>query len=155
MPVTLQSALVPALKLEGDVSGTLKLRSSSRDLEGLWRNAEAVLNTEITRGVLYGVHLGQAARRNGYPLRCAPERRNSIAYVRQAVSRPSRLFPKMCAWTPAWSTATGQFVAGMDGQCRGQHGGYVVNFGFKPECAGAYFRHTARPDCARPEVSGD
>jgi uncharacterized protein involved in outer membrane biogenesis len=55
----------PSLKIEGDMTGTVRLRSVGRDWETLWRNAEAMLTTEITRGVLYGVDLGEAARRAG------------------------------------------------------------------------------------------
>jgi len=61
----LAAAFVPSLKLEGDLGGTLRLRSSGQEWGGLWRNAEAVLNAEITRGTLYGVDLGEAARRHG------------------------------------------------------------------------------------------
>ncbi len=114
----LGTAFVPALKLEGDVSGTLKLHSSSRDLEGLWRNAEAVLNTEITRGVLYGVDLGEAARRNGVSeVRAGATKfdrlRSTISITpKQVVSKDVRMEAGMV-------TAAGQFVAGREGQVEG------------------------------------
>jgi hypothetical protein len=55
---------VPSLKLEGDLRDA-QATFQRPGLGGLWRNAEAVLNAEITRGTLYGVDLGEAARRHG------------------------------------------------------------------------------------------
>src|SRR5574343_180440 len=42
---------IPSLKMEGDVTGTVRLRSRGDNWEALWRNVEALLSTEITRGV--------------------------------------------------------------------------------------------------------
>ena len=97
----LATAFVPSLKLEGDVSGTLRLRSSGQDWAGLWRNAEAILNTEITRGTLYGVDLGEAARRHG----TAEVRAGATKFdrLRATVSlTPSQVTSGICAWMLAW-----------------------------------------------------
>ena len=59
------AAFAPSLKIDGDMSGTLRLRSSGGDWGSLWGNVEAVLSTEITRGALHGVDLGEAVRRSG------------------------------------------------------------------------------------------
>ena len=114
----LGAAFVPSLKLEGDMSGTLKLRSSSRDVEGLWRNAEAVLNTEITRGTLNGVDLGEAARRNGV----SEVRAGATKFdrLRSTVSiTPKQVVSKDLRMEAGMVTATGQFVAGREGQVEG------------------------------------
>lgn len=59
------TAFAPSLKIDGDMSGSMRLRSSGSDWESLWGNVEAVLSTEITRGALHGVDLGEAVRRSG------------------------------------------------------------------------------------------
>jgi hypothetical protein len=59
------AAFAPSLKIDGDMSGTMRLRSSGSDWESLWGNLEAVLSTEITRGAFHGVDLGEAVRRSG------------------------------------------------------------------------------------------
>lgn len=111
----LGAAFVPSLKLEGEMSGTLKLRSNARDWEGLWRNAEAVLNTEITRGTLYGVDLGEAARRNG-----TSEVRAGVTKfdrLRSTISiNPRQIASKDMRMDAGMVTAVGQFAAGRDGQ---------------------------------------
>lgn len=111
----LGAAFAPSLKLEGEMSGTLKLRSTGRDWGSLWRNAEAVLNTEVKRGTLFGVDLGEAARRNG-----AAEVRAGATKFDRLVSTVS-VTPKQVAsrdlrMDAGMVTATGQFVAGRDGQ---------------------------------------
>lgn len=57
------SALMPALKLEGDLAGPLRLRSTGKDWSSLWSNVEGMLEAEVTRGILSGVDLGEASRR--------------------------------------------------------------------------------------------
>lgn len=59
----LSAALVPNLKLEGDLAGNLRLRANGKDWESLWRNVEANLDADVTRGMLHGVDLGEAVRR--------------------------------------------------------------------------------------------
>lgn len=113
------AAFAPALKIEGDMSGTVRLRASGRDWDSLWRNAEAVLNTEITRGVLHGVDLGEAARRSGASeVRAGATKfdrlRSTINITpRQVVGRDVRMDAGMV-------TAVGQFVSGSDGQVEGK-----------------------------------
>lgn len=111
----LGTAFAPSLKLEGEMSGTLKLRSNARNWEGLWRNAEAVLNTEITRGTFYGVDLGEAARRNG-----TSEVRTGITKfdrLRSTISiNPRQITSKDMRMDAGMVTAVGQFAAGRDGQ---------------------------------------
>lgn len=111
----LSSAFVPQLKLEGDISGALRLRASSRDWEGLWRNAEAVLSTEITRGVLNGVDLGEAARRNGV----SEVRAGSTRFdrLRSTISiSPTQVASKDLRMDAGMMTATGQFAADRNGR---------------------------------------
>lgn len=114
----LAAAFAPSLKLEGEMSGTIKLRSNARDWQGLWRNAEAVLNTEITRGTLYGVDLGEAARRNG-----VSEVRAGVTKfdrLRSTISiNPRQIVSKDMRMDAGMVTAVGQFAAGRDGQVDG------------------------------------
>ncbi len=114
----LATAFAPSLKLEGDLSGMLRLRSSGQDWAGLWRNAEAVLNTEITRGTLYGVDLGEAARRHG----TAEVRAGATKFdrLRATVSiTPSEVTSRDLHMDAGMVSASGQFIAGRDGQVEG------------------------------------
>lgn len=64
------SLLVPKLNLEGELSGSLRLRNSGRDADSFWGSTEMSMIAEINRGILHGVDLGEAARRgNGYIVR--------------------------------------------------------------------------------------
>lgn len=114
----LSAALVPSLKIEGDMTGSVRLRSTGRDWDSLWGNSEGVLNTEITRGALYGVDLGEAARRNGVSdVRAGATkfdrlRSNITVNPRQVVGRDVRMDAGMV-------TAVGQFVSSRDGQVEG------------------------------------
>lgn len=114
----LGAAFAPALKLEGEMGGTVKLRSSAGNWEALWRNAEVVLNTEITRGTLYGVDLGEAARRNG-----VSEVRAGVTKfdrLRSTISiNPRQIALKDVRMDAGMVTAAGQFTAGRDGQVDG------------------------------------
>lgn len=114
----LAAAFVPSLKLEGDMSGTLKLRSSGTNWEALWRNADAVLSTEITRGVFNGVDLGEAARRNGdSSVRAGTTKFDRL---RSTVTvTPKQVASKDLRMDAGMVTAQGQFVAGRDGQVDG------------------------------------
>lgn len=108
----------PSLKIEGDMTGTVRLRSVGRDWETLWRNSEAMLTTEITRGVLYGVDLGEAARRaGGSEVQAGSTKfdrlRSTISITpKQVVGREVRLDAGMV-------TASGHFVGERAGQVEG------------------------------------
>ena len=111
----LGAAFVPRLKLEGEVSGTFRMRSGSRDWVGLWRDAEAVLNAEVTRGVLYGVDLGEAARRNGV----SEVRAGATKFDRLRATvdiTPKQVVSKDLRMESGMVTASGQFTAGHEGQ---------------------------------------
>lgn len=110
----LSSAFVPSLKMEGELSGVVKLRGHGPDWESLWRNAEASLSSEISRGTLHGVDLGEAARRNGTSdVRGGATKFDwlrSTLFVtpKQVVSKDVRMDAGML-------TASGQFAADRDG----------------------------------------
>lgn len=57
------AAFAPSLKLEGELGGTLRLRGVGTDWESLRSSIEALLDVEVTRGILNGVDLGEVARR--------------------------------------------------------------------------------------------
>jgi hypothetical protein len=110
----LGAAFAPSLKMEGDMSGTLKLRATGATWDSLWRNAEGILSTEITRGLLIGVDLGEAARRNGdSSVRAGTTKfdrlRSTVTFnSKQVVSKDLRMDAGMV-------TAQGQFVAEPNG----------------------------------------
>lgn len=111
-------AFAPSLKIDGDMTGTVRLRSTGRDWNSLWRNTEATLNSEITRGVFHGVDLGEAARRSGVSeVRAGATKfdrlRSTINITpKQIVGRDLRMDAGMV-------TAAGQFVSGRNGQVDG------------------------------------
>ena len=112
------AAFVPSLKMEGEMSGALKLRASGRNWEGVWRNAEVVLSSEISRGELHGVDLGEAARRNG----TADVRGGTTKFdwLRSTVTvTPRQILSKDIRMDAGMLTATGQFVAERDGRVEG------------------------------------
>lgn len=112
------AAFAPSLKIDGDMSGTIRLRSTGRDWDSLWSNVEAVLSTEITRGTLHGVDLGEAVRRSGVSeVRAGAtkfDRLRSTINVspKQVVGRDVRMDAGMV-------TAVGQFNSGRNGQVDG------------------------------------
>jgi hypothetical protein len=110
-------ALVPSLKLEGDISGSLRLRSGGADWDSLWENVEAVTTTEITRGVFHGVDLGEAVRRSGLEVRAGSTkfdrlRSNINVTPKQVTARDVRMDAGMM-------TAAGQFSSNRNGQVDG------------------------------------
>lgn len=106
------NAFAPSLKLEGELAGGLNLRSSGRDWESLWLNVEAVLDADISRGLLHGVDLGEIVRRGGQAVRGGSTKFDSLKAVvtinpRQVTGRDLRMSAGMVS-------ATGQFVAGRE-----------------------------------------
>lgn len=112
------AAFAPSLNIEGEMSGVFKLRANGRSWEGLWRNVEAVLGVEVTRGTLHGVDLGEAARRNG-----TSDVRGGVTkfdWLRSTVTvTPKQVVSKDVRMDAGMVTATGQFVAERDGQVEG------------------------------------
>lgn len=112
------AAFAPSLKMEGELSGAFKLRAKARNWEDLWRNVEASLSSEVSRGTLQGLDLGEAARRNGVSdVRGGATkfdwlRSTLLVTPKQIASRDVRMDAGMV-------TATGQFVAGRDGLVEG------------------------------------
>lgn len=58
------AAFTPMMKLEGELAGALHLRAAGNDWPSMWRNVEASLDAEVTRGLLTGIDLGEVARRS-------------------------------------------------------------------------------------------
>ncbi len=108
------AAFFPTLKMEGDLSGPIRLRSGGSGWDSLWRDADVAINAEITRGVLIGVDLGEASRRDGgTEVRGGATRfdrlRAAVSVARgQVVGRELRMDAGMM-------TASGQFTAGQGG----------------------------------------
>jgi hypothetical protein len=109
------AAFAPSLKLEGDLGGSLRLRAGGSDWASMWKNLEATFDADVTRGIFYGVDLGEVARRG----RASEVRSGSTKFDRlrttitinsgQVKGRDIRLDAGMM-------TATGQFVANSDRQ---------------------------------------
>lgn len=57
------SLLMPALRLEGELSGSLRMRATGADWNDMLSAIEANLDAEMSRGLLTGIDLGEVARR--------------------------------------------------------------------------------------------
>lgn len=112
------AAFAPSLKIDGDMSGTMRLRSSGGDWESLWSNLEAVLSTEITRGAFHGVDLGEAVRRSGV----SEVRAGSTKFdrLRSTINiTPKQVLGREVRMDAGMVTAVGQFNAARNGQVEG------------------------------------
>jgi hypothetical protein len=112
------AVFVPSLKLDGWLSGVLRFRAVGTDSASLQSNLEATLDADVSRGVLAGVDLGEAARRGqGSIVRSGSTRFDRLRAAlninpRQISARDIRLEAGMM-------TAGGQFVATRDRQVNG------------------------------------
>lgn len=112
------AAFAPLLKIDGDMSGSIRLRSSGRDWESLWHSVEAVLVTEITRGAIHGVDLGEAVRRSGV----SEVRAGATKFDRLRSSiniSPKQIVGRDVKMDAGMVTAVGQFSASPAGQVDG------------------------------------
>jgi len=109
------AAFAPSLMIEGDMSGSVRLRSSGREMEGLWSNLEAVLVMEITRGAFHGVDLGEAVRRSG-----VSEVRGGLTKfdrLRSTINiSPGRVVGREIRMDAGMVTAAGQFNSARNGE---------------------------------------
>lgn len=107
------AAFAPSLKLEGGLGGTLRLRGAGNDWEGLWRNVEATLDAEVSRGILHGVDLGEVARRGAGSV----VRSGSTKFDRLSAKisiNSSQTHGREVRLDAGMMTAAGQFVVGRD-----------------------------------------
>ncbi len=112
------ATFAPAMQLEGEFGGNLRMRGAGNDWDTMWRSLEANLDVDIGRGVIGGIDLGEAARRG------------QGAIVRSGVSkfdrlrghlliRRSQLSGRDLVLDSGMMSATGQFVANSDKQIDG------------------------------------
>ena len=114
----LSAAFAPSVKIDGNMSGTLRLRSSGSDWESLWGNLEAVLSTEITRGAFHGVDLGEAVRRSG----ASEVRAGSTKFdrLRSTITiTPKQVLGRDVKMDAGMVTAVGQFSSARNGEVEG------------------------------------
>lgn len=112
------ATFAPSLKLEGDLAGALHFSAAGDNWENVWQGIEATLDAEITRGTLFGVDLGEAARRGaGSVVRAGStkfERLQAMLMINAHQIRGSDI--QMRA---GLMTASGEFVASREGQIDG------------------------------------
>jgi hypothetical protein len=105
----------PAVALEGELMGILRLRGAGKTWQSLWVNADASLDAFVLRGALNGIDIGEAARRGpGAPVRAGTTRFDRLAVKitidpREVVGRDLSMNAELFA-------ATGQFVVTRDRQ---------------------------------------
>lgn len=111
-----------ALKLEGDLAGGLRLRGSGDDWQSLWNGVEASLDADISRGVLQGLDLGEAARRQGQAVRSGNTKFDSLKGILRLNSK--QFSGSEMQMNAGLLTAEGSFVASRGGEVDGT---FVVN----------------------------
>ncbi|MGB9495386.1 MAG: hypothetical protein WCA83_11350, partial [Azonexus sp.] len=105
----------PALDLEGELMGLLRLQGSGTDWQSLWANVDATLEATVLRGALIGVDLGEAARRGpGSPVRAGTTRFDRLT-VKMTID-PRQVTGRELSINAGLFTATGNFVATRDRQ---------------------------------------
>lgn len=98
----------PPLRLEGEVSGVLRMRGAGADWMALWASLEATLDAQVMRGTLNGVDLGEASRRGpGAPVRAGTTKFDRLM-VKITVD-PRQVTGRDLALVAGPFSATGQF----------------------------------------------
>lgn len=112
------ATFAPALRLEGEFGGNLRMRGAGNDWDGMWKNLEASLDTDISRGVIGGVDLGEAARRGqGAVVRSGVTKFDRLRG--HLVIRRNQLNGRDLVLESGMMSATGQFMATSDKQVDG------------------------------------
>lgn len=113
------AALVPELRLEGDISGAFRLRSSGLDWAGLWKSLEVVLDGEVDKGALHGIDPFEAARRGGgHEVRGGLLRFNRLQF--SLTASPKQAVARSVIVDAGVAGAAGQFVFLPGGRVDGQ-----------------------------------
>jgi len=108
----------PALDLEGELLGLLRLQGRGTDWQSLWANVDATLEASVLRGALIGVDLGEAARRGpGAPVRAGTTKFDRLT-VKMTID-PRQVAGRELSINAGLFTATGNFVATRDRQVDG------------------------------------
>jgi uncharacterized protein involved in outer membrane biogenesis len=118
-------AFAPLLKLEGSLGGSLGLRAGGKDWESMWRSVELTLEAEVKRGAIYGIDLGEAARRGvGSVARAGKTKFERLRTV--LIVNPHLISARDFQLDAGVMTASGQFLADRDLQIDGN---LTVGFG--------------------------
>jgi uncharacterized protein involved in outer membrane biogenesis len=103
----------PAVALEGELMGILRLRGAGKTWQSLWANTDATLDAFVLRGALNGIDLGEAARRGpGAPVRAGTTRFDRLA-VKMTID-PRQVVGRDLSMNSELFTATGQFLVTRD-----------------------------------------
>ncbi len=105
----------PAVALEGELMGILRLRGAGKTWQSLWVNADASLDAFVLRGALNGIDISEAARRGpGAPVRAGTTRFDRLA-VKITID-PRQVVGRDLSMNAGLFAATGQFVVTRDRQ---------------------------------------
>lgn len=111
------AAFAPALELAGELAGTLHLRAAGNDWESLWQGVEATLDADITRGMLHGVDLGEAALRGPGAVARSGSTKFDQLRTKLTIS-PNQVSGRAIQMTAGMMTASGQFVVDRESQVK-------------------------------------
>lgn len=107
------AAFSPSLRLEGELGGTLRLRGIGNDWESLRNSIEALLDVEVTRGILHGVDLGEVARRGAGSVVRSGATKFDHLHAKLTIGS-GRIVGQDVRLDAGMMTAAGEFVAGRD-----------------------------------------
>lgn len=111
------SALIPLLKLEGELSASGKFRSQAPDWAGLWESVEAAFDVDVVQGVLHGADPVEAARRGDTETRAGSTR---FQRLQAAVSvTPKQINLKNVRLSAGAVNGVGQFTVNREAQVDG------------------------------------
>ncbi len=112
------AAFAPVAKIEGELSGELRLRARGGDWKMLWTDAEMTLNSEIVRGVFSGADLGEAVRRgSGAEVRAGSTKFDRLRSTLNI--SPNQISVRNIKLDAGMMTGTGQLVAYRYGEVEG------------------------------------
>lgn len=112
------SVVLPALKLEGELSGPLRMRATGSGWHDMLKRIEANVDAEIGRGLWTGVDLGEVARRGpGAIVRSGATRFDSLAARLELAG--GRVNARSIMLDAGLMTARGRLVVEADGQVDG------------------------------------
>ncbi|PKO34880.1 MAG: hypothetical protein CVU34_05160 [Betaproteobacteria bacterium HGW-Betaproteobacteria-7] len=112
------SLLAPALRLEGELSGSLRMRATGTGWHDMLAGIEASLDAEMSRGLLTGIDVGEVARRgSGAIVRSGATRFDTLA-ARLDIGG-GRVVVRSIELDAGLMTAKGQLTVEADGRVDG------------------------------------
>ncbi|MDR2186703.1 MAG: AsmA-like C-terminal region-containing protein [Azonexus sp.] len=112
------AALLPKLRLEGELSGALRMRANGRNWQEMLTQIEASLDAKVTRGQLVGIDLGELARNSFSGVVRSGTTRFETLQARLDIT-PERIVAQSIQLDGGLMTASGRATIDAGGQIEG------------------------------------